>query len=152
MSDAALLVKDLSTGQERPLAPNDVPTDSGGNPKLNIRLATVTGIDLKTIATTVLYTVPVGLKAVILAVVLEITTGASITADAKAGVGIAAGEDDIFASETLVNTRATDNIWMFSAKGRARTALASSVVKLGIDTGATGTTLIATAHVLGYTF
>lgn len=118
--------------------------------QLDIRLATVAGINLKTVATTTLYTTPAGHTAVISAIILEITTGTSITVDAKAGVGIAAGEDDIFSSENLVNTRAAGDVWSFSLKGKARTAPAASAVKLGVDTGATGTTLTATAHVFGF--
>jgi len=116
------------------------------------RLALVSGVDGKAVAVTSLYTVPAGKTAIIFDVVLVPTTATAITAPPTAGVGIAAGEDDIFASQILTGLLAVGNAWRFPSGGKFQIATAGQIVKLGIDTGATGTTLTLDAHVIGLVF
>ena len=113
-------------------------------------LAEVTGINAKSTGTTTLYTVPSGSTVVILEVVLRCTAATDITAPAEAGVGIAAGEDDIFASQPLYGLTATGKQFTFPNGGLAATAQSDEVIKLGIDTAATGTSQTLDADIIGY--
>ena len=117
--------------------------------QLESRIATVTSINLLAPGTTTLYTVPVGMTAIITEVILEVTSASAVTGNAALGVGIASGEDDIFTSEAASGLTAVGKIFSMPLRGASRTAPASSVVKLGVDTAATGTTLTVTAHVFG---
>lgn len=115
-------------------------------------LATVPSIDMKSVATTNLYTVPTG-KTAIVRVLLVITAASAITTAATAGVGIAAGEDDIHASVSMTNLFAAGDVWEFQSLGvKSRTAPADAIVKLGVDVAADGTSQTATAYVLGFLF
>jgi hypothetical protein len=69
---------------------------------------------------------------------------------AAAGVGIAAGEDDIFGSEPLTGLDVADKAFTYLAAGTRVVATNTDIVKLGIDTAATGTSQTFTAYVFGY--
>lgn len=113
-------------------------------------LKTVTGIDGKTVATTNLYTVPTG-GAVILGAVVRMTGGSGVTVAPTLGIGVAAGEDDIFASTTLTGLTSSTKFWRFDAgSGLLNKRAAGDVIKLGIDTGATATTQTLTVDLIGY--
>lgn len=116
------------------------------------RVAVVSGIDMTVVAATNLWTVPVGFTAIIWGALIEVTAAAGIVTAASAGVGIAAGEDDIFASVPLTGLLAAGQVWSFLAAGLSRTAPAGSIVKLGVDVGAAGGTQTARCHLLGFLF
>ena len=114
--------------------------------------ATITVIDMKTVAATNLYTVPAGKKLYLADVKLECSAASAISVAASAGVGVAAGEDDVYASQALTgftSATAPNNGWSFVQGGRSRLVPAAAIVKLGIDTGATGTSQTATARLYG---
>lgn len=114
------------------------------------RLITVTGIDAKTTGTTTLYTVPTGKTAIITGAVVRCTAASAITVAPTLGIGVAAGEDDIFPSTTLTGLTTTGKGWAFDPGGLAVTAAAAAVIKLGIDTAATGTSQTLAIDLLGY--
>lgn len=114
-------------------------------------LSTTTGIDGKATGTTTLYTVPMGKTAVILGASIRVTTADTITVTGDAGIGVAAGEDDIFASTTITGLLATGLVWNFDNTGATRVAVAAAgVIKLGIDTGWTATTATLAVDLIGY--
>jgi len=112
-------------------------------------LSTTAAIDLTATGTTNLYTVPASTSTIITKAVLIITADSGITVDAVAGIGIAAGEDDVIAPMTLTQVRVTDDMWIFVMEGNVELALTTEIVKLGVDTGATGTTLTGTLRLYG---
>lgn len=114
-------------------------------------LARITGIDGKIVATTNLYTVPANMRAVVLAAVIHVTAADTITVVGAAGIGVAAGEDDIFPSATLTGLDAVDEAWFF-AQGAAtrKAATAAQVIKFGIDTGYTATIATLAVDLIGY--
>jgi hypothetical protein len=65
-------------------------------------------------------------------------------------MGIAAGEDDIFASTYLIGLTATTKVYKFNLAGTYVAGAAAEVIKLGIDTGATATTMTIAIDLLGY--
>lgn len=118
----------------------------------SVRLGLVASIDATAAGTTVLYTVPVGEAVVVTSVRLYCTTATGITVPATAGVGIAAGEEDIFLSRSLYGLTAAGTEVVFSlTSGIIRVALAGEAIKLGIDQGAAGTSQTLTASIFGYT-
>lgn len=113
-------------------------------------LSTTTGIDGKTVGTTNLYTVPGGKTAIITNAIIRITTATGLTGNCKAGIGIAAGETDIFASQALTGFDATTKHFEFIALGTKVNALSTEVIKLGIDVGFTATTATLAVSLIGY--
>ncbi len=113
-------------------------------------LQSVVGIDGKSATVTNLYTVPTGYAAVVTGAQLVLTTATGLTVTGAAGIGVAAGEDDIFGSQTLLGVLSTGNIWNFSAIGKTVKVVAGSTIKLGIDTAYTGTTATLRCDLFGY--
>lgn len=110
----------------------------------------VTSVDLATVATTNLYTVPTGRSLVVTDVFLKATTATAANGDAVGGVGVAAGEDDIVASQTLTGLSATTEAFRMTHGGTFYVAVAADVVKFGVDTADTGTALVADVYLVGY--
>lgn len=113
-------------------------------------LSTTTGIDAKTTGTTNLYTVPSGKKAIIKAAIVVPTAASSITQGPVAGIGIAAGEDDVFASTQLTGMTTTSKMYTFDSVGTQVIANATEIIKLGIDTAATGTSMTVSVYLIGF--
>jgi hypothetical protein len=112
-------------------------------------LATIPSIDATTTGTTNLFTSSG--TTIITKVMLLCTAATAITVVANAGVGIAAGEDDIFPSEELTGLSVANKVFSFIEAGTRVVALDTEVVKLGIDTAATGTSQTLTAYIFGFT-
>lgn len=113
-------------------------------------LSTVTGIDLKIVATTNLYTVPTGKKAIITDIVIRPTTVAGFAVAATAGVGIAAGEIDIVAATVLTGLTGTTIQYKMSPLVLSVIGNSTEVIKLGVTVGATATTFTASVDLIGY--
>lgn len=113
-------------------------------------LSVTTGINAKSIATTNLYTVPTGKTAIVTEILFFASTVTAFGGTVPTlGVGVAAGEVDIMASTALTGFDTTGEIYRFSCEGTYVSNAAASVVKLGIDAGATGTTFTITAVLIG---
>jgi hypothetical protein len=108
----------------------------------------VTGIDLTATGATALYTVPAG-GAVVLAVVLKIATATDSTVAAVAGLEIAASSYDVARYGSTFITAAGQS-WRWFLANRLRAFSPADVLSLRVQTGATATTLTATAEVIGY--
>lgn len=124
---------------------SDIPVDYSPH-----KLSSITGINAKTVATTNLYTVPIGKIAIITEAIVYVTSASAITIPPTLGIGIAAGEDDIYSSVQLVGLNATNKMYRFSSTGTYVIGQATEVIKLGIDIGATATTMIVTVDLIGY--
>lgn len=81
---------------------------------------------------------------------IECTAATSITVAPTLGVGVAAGEDDIFASVALTGLISAGKMYHLNASGLSLRAAAGDVIKLGIDTAATGTSQTISVTLLGY--
>ena len=114
------------------------------------RLATVASIDAKTVAATSLYTIPSGKNYIIVGAIVRCTAAVAITVGATAGIGIAAGEDDIFYPQVLTGILAAGDVWAFWASAKMVLAAGDEVVKFGIDTAATGTSQVFSVDLIGY--
>jgi len=138
-----------SNGQRRRLTTTDTVLLDSWRAPFPV-LSTTAGVSLGSIGATDLYTVPAGETAYILGALVEIEYAQTVTSDATAGVGISTGESDIFASQQLIMTRAVGDLWSYSFQGKIRTAPAGSIIRFGVDSAATATTLRAKVHLLGY--
>lgn len=126
---------------------------SGGVPTWNtstVLLSTTTGIDAKSVATTNLYTVPSGKTAIITKAIIVPTAASSITQGPSVGIGIASGEDDIFASTQLTGLTATTKAHAFDAIGTYAVGAATNIIKLGVDVAAAGTSMTISVYLFGY--
>ena len=114
-------------------------------------LSQTTGIDAKSTGTTTLYTVPTGKRAYITEIVFRATTVTAFGGTVPTlGVGVAAGEADIMPSTALTGFDATDELYRFSCEGTYVSVAAAGAIKLGIDTGATGTTFTIEIFLIGF--
>lgn len=113
-------------------------------------LSSTGGINAKTVAATTLYTVPAGRTAIITAATVRCTAASAITIGPALGIGVAAGEQDIFASTAITALTTTAVIFGFAAVGMSVSAAAASVIKVGIDTGSTGTSQTIAIDLMGY--
>ena len=116
------------------------------------RLAVVAGVNLQTVGTTLIYTVPAGVTALFTMAFVEITAATAITVGATGGLGIAAGEADVFAPVVFTGVLAAGQVWAFQSAGLTRTGPAASVVRYGNDVAATGTSQTARIHLFGFLF
>jgi len=114
------------------------------------KLSITTGIDAKTTGTTNLFTVPSGYTAVITMAVARCSTATAITVAPSIGIGVAAGEDDIFSSRALTGFTKATNAYVFQSGGNYVVVAGGSTIKLGIDTGSTGTTHTIIIELFGY--
>jgi hypothetical protein len=110
----------------------------------------VVSANLAAVGTTNLYTVPASRTAIITDVVIKPTTATAAVGDAAAGIGVAAGEDDVFASQVLTGLNLTTERFKFLSSGVSRVAAAADVIKIGVDTADTGTALVADVYLIGY--
>lgn len=111
----------------------------------------VKGISGTSVATTTLLNTfnDSSYRLVVTKVILRLASATGLTGTMAAGVGVAAGEDDIFESTTLDNWTSVDDIWVFNSIGKTRWVPANSSVKLGVDT-AFGGTVTFDAEIHGY--
>ena len=116
-------------------------------------LGSVAGVDLTAIGATSLYSVGTGRTAIIDLVIVRCTEATSITTPAVAGVGVASGEDDVIEAQALFGLTTSGVYYVFPGPGGMSVELsAGQSLKLGVDTGAIGTSQVATVDVLGREF
>jgi hypothetical protein len=113
-------------------------------------LASVVGINAKTVGTTALLTVPASASAVVTRIIVRSTTATAVTAPPTLGVGVAAGEDDVMPSTALTGLTVANKAWAFDPAGLMNVVTTGQVLNLGIDAGSTGTTHTIAVDVLGY--
>lgn len=114
------------------------------------RLATVAGISTTATGATNVYTVPAGRTAIITSANVRCTAATAITTGPTLGMGVAAGEDDIYASTALASFLSVGQLYGFTTNGMSVSVAAGSVVKVGIDTAAVGTAQTVTVDLVGY--
>jgi hypothetical protein len=113
-------------------------------------VATITDIDLTSVATTTLYTVPSDKTLMLLGVILQVTAETTATVPPDASVGINPSTDNVFAAETLVGLNAVGKTYYFWSNLTTSTiAGPGDVIDLRVSVGATAGALDATARVVG---
>lgn len=115
-------------------------------------LAVIGAINGKTVAATNLYTVPTGKSCVVIGAVIRPTTMTAVSGTLEAGIGVAAGEDDIFPPTLMPGLDAVGECYVFWNTGMRVVATAGQIIKLGIDTGFGGTTATLEVRLLGFLF
>jgi len=103
----------------------------------------------------VIYDQAIGPAVVIDSVVVRLTAASAITVVPLVGVGFnAGGADNVFVPVSLTGVTAVNDIWTFSATAKAvyNPGTGAATLLLGIDTGATGTTMLTSVDVIGYRF
>lgn len=113
-------------------------------------LSTTSGINGLATGVTNLFTVPAGKQAIIRGASIRLTTVVALSGTIRLGIGIAAGEDDIFPATNLTGFNTTSETWAFNASGNSILGNAASVIKLGIDIAYGGTTATLAVDLIGY--
>lgn len=112
-------------------------------------LSKTTSIDGSTATTTNLFTVPASQTVVVTKAIVSLVSQTGLTGTIKMGIGVAAGEEDIFASTRLNGFSSTGNVYVFNSLGISLLIPQNSIIKLGIDTPFGGTTNL-TIYLYGY--
>jgi len=129
---------------------------STGNGGGNVaKLATVTGIDAKTVAATTLYTVPAGKQCVLTDAFLRCTEATAITIVAGGSIGANATDYNDFIGNYILgsNTSVNQVSSVINGMGMNNTSVvyqAGDIIKLNITTGATGTSQTIAVDLFGY--
>jgi len=114
-------------------------------------VASIYGLDLAQSGVTNIYTVPTGVFAVVVGVIIEAIEASAVTVVPSVSIGIVAGETDIFDTEALQDFDTlgdTWSNWLSFSTGRA--AAESEVIKINV-TAATATQLLGNVHLIGFT-
>ncbi len=115
-------------------------------------LGLLNSVNGKIVGTTTLYTVPTGNTAIITGCILRLTVVTALTGTMTAGVGIAAGEDDIFPATVLTGFNALNHVYLFNTTGKRVAATSGQAIKLGIDVAFGGTTATMDAQLIGWEY
>lgn len=114
-------------------------------------LSRTAGIDGTSATTTNLCTVPTGRMVVVVMALVRPTTLTGFVTTATAGIGVAAGEADIFAAVALTGLSSTTVAYAFQQTALTfAVAQSTDVIKLGIDVGYVATTATLTVELIGY--
>lgn len=114
-------------------------------------VSTVSGIDGKSATTTTLYTVPAGRTFLATKAIVRITAIVGFAVVATAGIGIASGEDDLFAAIALTGLNAANKAFTLTpTSGISGFGAAGSIIKLGIDVGYTATSCSLAVSLIGF--
>lgn len=116
-------------------------------------LATVTGIDLKTVAATNLYTVPAGKTLVITEVVIRVTAADTFAVAATLAVGKTASFNEWIVATAMTGLAAVGQFRLLSNSAAGliyQSFAAGEVVALNVTVGATATTLTGAVDLFGY--
>lgn len=126
-------------------------TQSTASGYQTIPLATVTGINAKTVTTTALYTVPSGKTAILTNAIVRCTAASSITNGPTASIGVVSSSfNDIYASANMITLTTTSSAFGYSSVGVFGQAAQTTVVTLNLTNAATGTSQTIAVDVMGY--
>lgn len=115
------------------------------------RLASIGPVDLR-IGPTNIALYSSASNVVVTGVTLRVTAGNNVTVMPVVGVGYNATADDVFYPVSLVGITQANFMWNFWVTAKTQLGTAGATLLLGIDTGSTGTTHLATVDVVGYRF
>jgi hypothetical protein len=116
-----------------------------------VLLSTTSSIDATATGTTNLFTVPASKTIVVTKAIIRLTAVATFTSAPTLGIGVAAGEDDIFSPQLMTGVDAITEGYVFAAgAGNTTLAAAAEVIKLGIDTAAVAGTYTIAVDLFGF--
>lgn len=118
-----------------------------------LKLARVTGIDLKSAASTNLYTVPAGKTLYVTDVIVEITAVSVFATPVSVEVGKTASFDEWLSAVSLVGLDTVGEFVSLASTSLLpvhKTFAATEVVALNVTVGAGATTLTGAATIFGY--
>lgn len=113
------------------------------------RLST-TSVDATAIGPTALFTVPAGKTIAFTRASVRLTAVAALTSVPTLGIGIGAGEDDVFIPETLIGLDATNKAWWFSAESLTAVGTSGQTISVGVDAAAVAGTYTISVDLFGY--
>lgn len=114
-------------------------------------LSTISSIDGTAVATTNLYTVPAGKTAVITSAMIRCTAMSAFVGVGTGGIGVAAGEDDIFPAVALAGLSAAGLVfYLTNYRTTGTTVAAGGIIKLGIDVAFVAGSATLSIDLIGY--
>lgn len=124
-----------------------------GGHNVSLKLARVTGIDLKSAASTNLYTVPAGKTLYVTDVIVEITAVNTFATAATVEVGKTAAFDEWISATALTGLDTVGEFVSLASSAALvvhKTFAATEIVALNVTVGAGATTLTGAATIFGY--
>lgn len=115
------------------------------------RLASIGPVDLR-IGPTNIALYSSASNVVVTGVTVRVTAANNVTVMPVVGVGYNVTADDVFYPVSLVGITQANFMWNFWVTAKTQLGSAGATLLLGIDTGSTGTTHLATVDVVGYRF
>ncbi len=112
-------------------------------------LLSSTAINLKTVATTAVYT-PSGNTATVLAGVLRVTAASAITVGPTCGVGTNSPGTNIYASVVMTNLLTVNQVYDFTSPGIQVNAASGTPINFSVTNAATGTSMTGQFDLWGY--
>jgi hypothetical protein len=112
-------------------------------------LSTTTGINAKSVATTVCYTNNTGTNVVIIGFIIRCTAASAITVGPTINV-YTSTPNDIFTSTAITNLTTTSKIFNMPISGMSVLVANSGTVTFSVDTASTGTSQTIAVDLIGY--
>lgn len=127
----------------------DIEVDRFTNNILSV-VTSVNAFDLITAATTGLYTVPASNTFLLSGVIIRVTSSSNVTADAEVEIGVNPATDDLFAAETITQTRDFNDLWSFWADKSTNVIISGGeTIDLTVVTGAIADSILADIYLIG---
>lgn len=112
-------------------------------------LSSTNSINAKTIANTVLYTVPAGKTAIITQAIIRCTAATAITVGPTVNIFNSVASD-VYSSTALTALTTAGLDFGFTTTGMSKTAAAASTISLGLTVASTGTSQVLSVELIGY--
>lgn len=113
-------------------------------------LATVTGINAKTVANTALFTVPTGKTCTVTGYIVRCTAATAITNGPTAGIGNVAGTNNIGSSQNEATLTSVLSTFQWPINGVSLATAAGGIIYYNLGTAATGTSQTIQVDLIGY--
>ena len=127
----------------------DIEVDRFTNNILSV-ITSINAFDLTAAATTGLYTVPASNTLLLSGIIIRVTSSSNVTVDAQVEIGVNPSTDNLFAVETLVQTRDFNDLWSFWADKSTNVVIpGGETIDLTVVTGAAASSLYADIFLIG---
>lgn len=123
---------------------------SGATATTPALIATLTGINAKSVANTLAYTNSTGNTIIVTSATIRCTAATAITVGPTIGVGTAAGTSDIFAATALSALTTTTTTYGFSFVGMSVKVPNGGTIYINVTNASTGTSQTVAADIIAY--
>lgn len=117
-------------------------------------LSRVTGVDMKSVGQTTLYTVPTGKSCVVTEIIAIPTVADAVSVNPEFGIGTSGGSyidwDQYSATIDFADTAVATSLFLSKGTGAMAVFSAGAEIKIDVTVGATATTSTSSFYVFGF--